>query len=162
MYCWLMKNINNTINGVNLPQQSHFNWFDSLIWRRSSINTAWCLLGCVIGDFGTILWFQTYFPETATLIVMSIAMVAGILTSIALETVILSKQMVFSLAFKTAIGMSLVSMISMEVAMNLVDYFLVGGARIVWWAIPPMLLAGFLTPLPYNYWRLEKTGKACH
>ena len=93
---------------------------------------------------------------------MSIAMVAGILTSIALETVILSKQMVFSIALKTAIGMSLVSMISMEIAMNLVDYFLVGGARIVWWAIPPMLLAGFLTPLPYNYWRLKKMGKACH
>jgi len=139
MYCWLMKNINNTINGVNLPQQSHFNWFDSQIWRRSSINTAWCLVGCVIGDFGTIIWFQVYFPETAPLIVMSIAMVAGILTSIALETIILSKQMAFSIAFKTAIGMSLVSMISMEVAMNLVDYFLVGGARIVWWAIPPML-----------------------
>jgi hypothetical protein len=25
-----------------------------------------------------------------------------------------------------------------------------------------MLLAGFVTPLPYNYWRLKKYGVACH
>jgi hypothetical protein len=29
-------------------------------------------------------------------------------------------------------------------------------------ALPCMLLAGFLTPLPYNYWRLKALGKACH
>ena len=157
-----MKKQDNANNAMNSPQTPPLNWFNKLNWQRSSINTAWCLLGCVIGDFGTIIWFQIYFPEITPLYVMSIAMVNGILTSIALETVILSRQMVLSIAFKTAVGMSLVSMISMEAAMNLVDYFLVGGARIVWWAIPPMLLAGFVTPLPYNYWRLEKMGKACH
>jgi len=25
-----------------------------------------------------------------------------------------------------------------------------------------MLAAGFITPLPYNYWRLKALGKACH
>jgi len=25
-----------------------------------------------------------------------------------------------------------------------------------------MLLAGFVTPWPYNYWRLKKFGVACH
>lgn len=139
-----------------------FHWHDKAIWRQSAMNTAWCLLGCVIGDFGTILWFQIYSPATAAVIVLSLAIVCGIMTSIALETLILSRQMRFSLAFKTAIGMSLVSMVSMEAAMNAVDYFLVGGAKLVWWAIPPMLLAGFLTPWPYNYWRLKKLGKACH
>lgn len=89
-------------------------------------------------------------------------MINGVLTSISLETAILARQMQISLAFKTAIGMSLVSMLSMEAAMNLVDYVLVGSARLVWWAIPPMLVAGFLTPWPYNYWRLKKLGKACH
>jgi len=89
-------------------------------------------------------------------------MINGVLTSIALETIILSRQMQLTLAFKTAIGMSLVSMIAMEAAMNTVDFFLVGGARLVWWVIPWMLLAGFLTPWPYNYWRLKKHGKACH
>ncbi|MFN3345037.1 MAG: DUF4396 domain-containing protein [Chloroherpetonaceae bacterium] len=24
------------------------------------------------------------------------------------------------------------------------------------------LLAGFLVPLPYNYWKLKKFNKACH
>ncbi len=139
-----------------------FHWRDNAKWRQSASNTGWCLLGCSIGDFGAILGFQIYAPETPTLIVMTVAIICGILTSIALETAILSKQMNLSLAFKTAIGMSLVSMIAMELAMNLMDLFLVGQARLVWWAIPPMLLAGFLTPWPYNYWRLKKLGKACH
>lgn len=139
-----------------------FNWNDRQVWIQSAKNTLWCLLGCATGDLGTILWFQLYSPGTAPFVVMSLAIVNGILTSIALETFILSRQMHLVLAFKTAIGMSLVSMVSMELAMNLVDFFLVGSARLVWWAILPMLLAGFLTPWPYNYWRLKKTGKSCH
>jgi hypothetical protein len=95
-------------------------------------------------------------------VVISVAIVCGIITSIILETFILSRQMPFKLAFKTAVGMSLVSMVSMELAMILVDFYLVGSVKLVWWAIPPMLLAGFLTPWPYNYWRLKKLGKACH
>jgi len=145
-----------------VEQSQQFNWSDKSVWNRSAVNTAWCLLGCVIGDFGAILWFQTYSPETPALIVMSVAIVCGILTSIALETVLLARQMAVAAAFKTAIGMSLVSMVSMEAAMNLVDYLLVGEARLVWWVIPFMLLAGFITPWPYNYWRLKKHGKACH
>jgi len=139
-----------------------YHWRDKTVWRQSAINTGWCLLGCVIGDFGTIFAFQIYAPDTPVLLVMSLAIINGILTSIALETFILSRQMTIGKAFKTAIGMSLVSMVSMEVAMNLVDYLLVGEARLVWWVIPFMLLAGFLTPWPYNYWRLKKHGKACH
>lgn len=116
----------------------------------------------MIGDFGAILCFQTWAPDTAALLVYSVAIISGICTSIALETFILSKAMEFKAAFKTAIGMSLVSMVAMEVAMNLVDLLLVGSARLVWWALPPMILAGFLTPWPYNYWRLKKHGKSCH
>lgn len=120
------------------------------------------LLDCLFGDFGTILWFQTYSPLTATLLVMPSATVNGILSSITLETIIMNRQMQLALAFKTAIGMSLVSMISMEAAMNLVDYLLVGKAQLVWWAIPPMLIAGLQSTRPYNYWRLKKLGKLCH
>ena len=65
-------------------------------------------------------------------------------------------------AFNTAIGMSLISMISMELAMNLVDLVITGGAVLTLQVIPVMLMAGFLTPLPYNYWRLKKYGKSCH
>ena len=141
---------------------SHFHWHDAALWHQSAVNTLWCLIGCVIGDFGTIFWFQTYSPASPVVLVMSLAIINGILTSIALETVLLSRQMALVMAFRTAVGMSLVSMVSMEMAMNLVDLWLVGEARLVWWAIPPMLLAGFLTPWPYNYWRLKKHGKACH
>ena len=70
--------------------------------------------------------------------------------------------MAIRLAFKTAIGMSFISMIAMELAMNLTDILLTGGAILTWWVIPFMLAAGFVTPLPYNYWRLKKFGVACH
>ena len=63
---------------------------------------------------------------------------------------------------KTAIGMSLVSMISMEVAMNITDVLLTGGAMLNWWVVPIMLFVGFITPWPYNYWRLKKYNIACH
>jgi hypothetical protein len=91
-----------------------------------------------------------------------LAIINGLITSIMLETFILSRQMALILAFRTAIGMSLISMISMEAAMNIVDVLLTGGATLVWWVLPFMLVAGFLTPLPYNYYRLKKFGKACH
>jgi hypothetical protein len=87
----------------------------------------------------------------------------GIITSILLETYLLvSQKMQLSQAFKTAVGMSLISMISMEIAMNLTDYFITGGAVFVWWVVPIALFFGFITPWPYNYWRLKKLGKACH
>ena len=94
---------------------------------------------------------------------MLIAIINGIITSILLETIILVRQK-FKLieAFKIACGMSLISMISMEVAMNLTDYLIIGSAKLVWWVVPIMLLVGFLTPWPYNYWRLKKFNKACH
>ena len=93
---------------------------------------------------------------------MTLAIINGLLTSIILETFILARQMALNLAFKTAIGMSLISMIAMEAAMNITDVVLTGGAILTWWVIPFMLIAGFVTPLPYNYWRLKALGKACH
>lgn len=138
------------------------NWRCGHTWKRASYNTAWCLLGCVIGDFGTIAYFQFWVPDWPVLAIMSLAIFNGILTSIALETFILARQMAFRPAFRTAVGMSLVSMISMEAAMNITDVVLTGGAILTWWVIPIMLLAGFITPLPYNYWRLKALGKACH
>ncbi len=138
------------------------NWCCRRTWLRSSQNTAWCLLGCSIGDLGTIAFFQFTGIPWPTLAIMTLAIVNGLLTSILLETIILMRQMVLREAFKTAIGMSLISMISMEVAMNTVDWMLTGGARLTWWVLPIMLTAGFITPLPYNYWRLKALGRACH
>ena len=139
-------------------------WKCKHTWRRASINTLWCLLGCSIGDFGTIYFFQvTQNPWSFSVMsIMILAIINGLITSIMLETFILSRQMVLRLAFKTAIGMSMISMISMEIAMNVVDVLITGGAVLVWWVLPIMLLAGFITPLPYNYYRLKKFGQACH
>ena len=139
-----------------------FHWSCKHTWSRSAKNTAWCLLGCSIGDFGTIAFFQFTGIAWPVLAIMSLAIINGILTSIALETYILSRQMAFKLAFQTAVGMSLISMVAMEAAMNLTDWLLTGGAILTWWVIPLMLSAGFLAPLPYNYWRLKALGKACH
>jgi len=141
-----------------------FNWSDGDVWRKSANNTKWCLIGCSIGDIGTIAAFQFVFTDSgwSTMMIMWLAMFNGIMTSIALETVILSAQMALNEAFRVAIGMSLISMLSMEAAMNSVDLVLMGGAQLVWWVIPPMLIVGFLTPWPYNYWRLKKYDAACH
>ena len=142
---------------------ANFNWSCKHTWKRSAKNTWWCLFGCAIGDFGTILFFQLTQIPFPVLAIMTLAIINGLITSIILETIVLMKQNFnFSKAFKTAMGMSFISMISMEVAMNLTDYFLTGGAILTWWVIPIMLLIGFLTPWPYNYWRLKKFGIACH
>ena len=142
---------------------STLDWSCKHSWKRSAKNTAWCLLGCSIGDFGTILFFQLTKIPFPVLGIMILAIANGLITSIILETIILIKQNFnFNNAFKTAIGMSFISMISMEVAMNLTDYLLTGGAMLTWWVIPIMLIVGFLTPWPYNYWRLKKFGIDCH
>jgi hypothetical protein len=141
----------------------NFDWSCNKTWKISAKNTSWCLLGCSIGDFGTILFFQFSAIPFPVLGIMLLAILNGLITSIILETIILVKQKFkISEALKTAFGMSFLSMISMEIAMNLVDYLLVGDAKLTWWVIPFMLLAGFVTPWPYNYWRLKKFNIACH
>ena len=142
---------------------STFHWSCQHTWKRSAKNTAWCVLGCAIGDFGTILYFQLTQVAFPILGIMILAIINGLITSIILETIVLmSQNFSFVNAFKTACGMSLISMISMEIMMNLTDYILTGGAILTWWVIPIMLIVGFLTPWPYNYWRLKKFGIACH
>ena len=141
----------------------NFHWKCKNTWIKSAKNTLWCVFGCSIGDFGTILFFQITKIPFPILGIMTLAIINGLITSILLETFILLKQN-FSLkdAIKTAFGMSFISMLSMEIAMNLTDYLLTGGAILTWWVVPIMLLVGFLTPWPYNYWRLKKFNESCH
>lgn len=155
-------NMDRTATVDNHKPKPKFHWQCMHTWKRSAKNTAWCLLGCSIGDFGTILFFQLTQIPWPTLSIMILAIINGLITSIILETLVLSRQMAISLAFRTAIGMSFISMISMEIAMNAVDWIVVGEAKLVWWVVPLMLLAGFLTPWPYNYWRLKKYNVSCH
>ena len=146
---------------MNLLNMNNIEWNCIKTWRESAYNTLWCLIGCSIGDFGTIFYFQSIDHSLSIYVVMLIAIFNGLVTSVLLETFILLKSMTFNNALKTALGMSFISMIAMEISMNLTDLILVGGV-ITWWVIPVMLAAGFVTPWPYNYWRLKKYGMACH
>ena len=139
-----------------------FNWKCLNTWKQSANNTLWCLIGCSIGDFGTILYFQITNIEWNTLAIMILAIINGILTSILLETIILLRQMTFIQALRTAMGMSLISMISMEIVMNALDVIIKGEAYIDIYIVPLILLAGFTAAWPYNYWRLKKFNLACH
>ena len=138
------------------------NWRCKHTWRRAINNTLWCLLGCSIGDFGTIFFFQSIEHTFSISFVMSLAILNGLITSIILETLILLKQMNFRSAINTAFGMSFISMIGMELSMNITDVVLTGGAMLTWWAVPIMLFVGFITPLPYNFYKLKKYNIGCH
>ena len=140
---------------------NNIDWKCRSTWAKSSYNTLWCLIGCSIGDFGTIIYFQNIDHSLSIYFVMLIAIINGIVTSIILETLILLKQMNFSNAINTAFKMSIISMVVMEVCMNAVDLVFAGGV-INLWIIPFMLIAGFLSPLPYNYYRLKKYNESCH
>lgn len=140
----------------SMPKQSF--WGDVNSWRRASFNTLNCLIGCSIGDFGMIFFLQAFYPETPMIWQMTLAIIAGLLTSIALETVLLKRRENFdwSLALKTAFGMSFISMVGMEIAMTTTDFMFTGGKAAFgqwqyWLALLPALVAGFITPLPYNY-----------
>ena len=146
---------------MSISTEESISWTCKSTWKKASVNTLWCLLGCSIGDFGTIFFFQITQIPFPLLWIMSLAIINGLITSIMLETFILSRQMNLPEAFKTAMGMSFISMIAMELAMNAVDVGLAGGV-LVWWVIPLMLVVGFLTPLPYNYFRLKKYDLSCH
>ena len=70
--------------------------------------------------------------------------------------------MSFIYALKTALGMSLISMIIMEFAMNIADLAIMGGFYLSIKTIPVILLAGWIAAAPYNYYRLKEYNIACH
>lgn len=144
-------------------------WQDLKVWKRASFNTLNCLIGCSIGDFGMILFLQAYFPTTSMIVQMILATTAGLATSVALETTLLKVRERFNwkLAFQTALSMSFLSMVAMEVAMNTTDFMITGGKAafenpMYWTALIVAMIVGFLAPLPYNYFKLKKFNKACH
>lgn len=141
-----------------------FDWRCRHSWKKSAINTAWCLLGCSIGDNLTILWFQWFSAHTAIWLIMASAMMMGLLTSISLETFILLKQIQFKQALRTALGMSFISMLMMEAAANISSILFMGGNRLIisWKTIIPSWLIGYLSAWVYNYYKIKKYGKSCH
>jgi len=162
-----IKAIGYTVDG----EGEQFHWKDGSVWKQSAHNTKWCLVGCSIGEFGTLAYYS-YSGITSGLTIGSsiwwfyaiLPLVNGLATSVMLETAILMRgQMDFRNALSTAFGMSFISMLMMEIAMEITDLlFTQGELGMNPIAIPFMLIVGFLTPWPYNYWRLKKYGVACH
>ncbi len=164
-----------SIKNVEQPcgqqKETVFNWRDRTIWRQSAINTKWCLAGCSIGEFGTLAAYQVL-GTGATVsqatplyyFLLLLPLINGLITSVILETILLMRgQMDFRKSLSTALGMSFISMLMMEVAMEVTDLVATGGQLgMNYYAIPVMLIAGFITPWPYNYWRLKKHGQSCH
>ncbi len=152
-------------------QSEEFHWSDRSVWRRAANNTKWCLVGCAIGEFGTLAYYS-YSGITADLELYSrtwyffaiLPLINGLATSVMLETFLLIRgQMDFRSALSTALGMSFISMLMMEISMEFTDLlFTKGELGLNYAAVPLMLIVGFLTPWPYNYWRLKKYGMACH
>ena len=144
-------------------------WQDFRAWKRASFNTLNCLIGCSIGDFGMIIFLQAFYPGTSMILQMILATVAGLATSVLLETVLLKarEQFTWTSAFQTALAMSFLSMVAMELAMNATDFMLTGGKAafgnpMYWYALLISMVVGFLAPLPYNYFRQKKYSQACH
>ena len=171
-----VRAIGYTVDG----QSEEFHWRDGSVWRQSAHNTKWCLIGCSIGEFGTLAAYQHYgihhhlswdliTPGSSSfdlyiIFLFLLPLINGLATSVMLETAILVRgQMDFRNALSTAFGMSFVSMLMMEIAMEVTDLIYTGGQLgLDLMAVIPMLIVGFLTPWPYNYWRLKKYGMACH
>lgn len=141
-----------------------FNWKCKHSWKNSAKNTAVCLLGCSIGDNFTILFFQWSQMHASMSFVMITAMIMGLVTSILLETIILSKQMNIKSAIQVAFGMSFISMLMMEASANVTSILLAGGNRLIltWWSVIPSWIIGFLSAWIYNYYKIKKYGKSCH
>ncbi len=144
-------------------------WLDTSIWKNASLNTLNCLVGCSIGDFAMVVFLQKFYPATSMTAQMILATTAGLITSVSMETVLLKTKEKFdwSLALRTALSMSFISMIAMELVMNATDFMITGGKAafgnpLYWTALIVAMVAGFLAPLPYNYYKLKKFNKACH
>lgn len=154
--------------GYSIKHEGGF-WTDTPKWKRASFNTLNCLIGCSIGDFGMVFFLQANYPATPIITQMILAIIAGLCTSILLETIILKTRENFgwAMALKTAFGMSFISMVAMELAMTSTDFMITGGKAafddpVYWLALIPALFVGFITPLPYNYYKLKKFNLACH
>ena len=144
-------------------------WSDTNVWGKASFNTLNCLIGCTIGDFSMMIYLQLNYPELNNWIVMTFAIITGLITSVLLETILLKlkEKLKWTEALKIALMMSFLSMVVMELAENITDLILTGGEfhahqPYYWFVLVFAMIMGFLVPLPYNYYKLKKYNKSCH
>ncbi|SPO05180.1 uncharacterized protein DNG_07866 [Cephalotrichum gorgonifer] len=168
--CCAKKNAESKPESTPVPMTSRAFWASAPVWRRSSINTLRCLIGCTMGDFSALWFLQAFYPGLGMSTIMAISMASGLTTSMLFETTLLRfsrDKLPWGAAARTAAGMSFISMLTMETVQNILDYHLTGGLVDVsspdfWVAALVSMGAGYLAPLPYNYIRLRRYGKACH
>jgi hypothetical protein len=140
------------------------------LWLRSARNTLHCLVGCSLGDIAAMSLIPLAWPAVPFAALAAIAVVCGITSSLILETLVLHAReaMGWRQSFAIAWRMSLISMVAMELAMNVTDWLIMGGQRMAlsdpdyWLAWIPALVAGFLAAWPYNHFQLRRHGKGCH
>ena len=156
------------VAGVRAAGFDTFHWRDSDKWKTAAFNTTFCLLGCSLGEFGTLAVYGAFdlqrVPTAWYVLLCILPVLNGLLTSVLFETTLLVRQgLSLRASVHTAIGMSFISMVIMEAGMEGVDMLATRGQLGVKWEFVPFaLLIGYLAPLPYNYYRLKKLGKACH
>jgi len=163
-----------TFTGFNpIPESTNRSrfafWTDRSAWRKAASNTFNCLVGCMIGDLGVIIYMQAYHPHAPMALTMGLAMTGGLITSILFEASLLrwKESFPWRRAFTTAFSMSFLSMLGMEAVANATDFMLTGGRvplsdPFYWQALALSVTAGFLAPLPYNYWQFKRHGRSCH
>ncbi|KAH8795269.1 hypothetical protein BGZ57DRAFT_1012081 [Hyaloscypha finlandica] len=112
------------------PFHTHF-WSSRLLWKRAGINTLARVTGCTLGGLSTLWFLQSQHPGLGIYAIMGLSTVTA------------------------AAGLSLASILSMEVVENIVDYHSMAGmvdfADPKFWAAAAISsCVGFLAPLPYN------------
>ncbi|MCH2417820.1 MAG: cation transporter, partial [Candidatus Poseidoniia archaeon] len=88
---------------------ANFHWSDGTTWRQAANNTKWCLIGCSIGEFATLFYYQfggwpleVSVGTTLFWFLVVLPLINGLATSVALETVLLMQgQMDFANALST-------------------------------------------------------------
>ena len=123
----------------------------------------WCLIGCAAGDMGTVFVFQNIDHSLSVAFVFMLAMMQRP------DCQHLSGDF-YSVFVAHGIFTALCGRRWDELYLHVGDgdddepCRLLGDRRCAlnFAERAVDVDAGFLTPLPYNYWRLKKYGKACH
>ncbi len=143
-------------------------WNDRKTWQKASANTLICLVCCAIGDFIMISYLRAFYPLSPMIVQMSLSIIAGLVSSIAIQIVIFvwRDQFSWNSAIKVALSMSMISMIAMQLVMITTDMAIMGASSyrdaVYWVAFFGGMLFAFAASVPYNYYQLKKYDKNCH
>lgn len=152
------------------------NWLDKNVWKQNLKSTFICFISCSIGMMLTTLFFMT--------ISIAFQFVVSVLASFILSFTVLAfwniivKKIYYKEAIKSSYYTSFISIIIMMVISYLFMLLLqpysshqmsmsstVSMNMNVLSVFPLMLISmvvGLLVALPFNYYILHKTGRACH